>query len=390
MKVCFVSHYGEKAGATLMLLRLVDGLRARGVECSVLLPWDGSLREEFGTRGIAHAIFPYRVWAYRGGPLRDRLRDLWELRQLGPIVSQLRRWDVDLVVTNTSTVPLGAFAALVLRKPHVWYIHEFGRADHGLSFYLGYTLTGKLISALSKSVIVNSRAVGDFFSRYIPREKINVIYCGVDSPRQDGIRAGLRDRPRLPRLVMMGTYHPGKGHVVAIRALKHLMDQHLKAELVFAGIIADLSYFHSLKRAAAECQVENAVFFETYQDAPGTLMADGDVILMCSRSEAFGLVTVEAMKLGKPVIGARSGATPELIQDGVTGLLYEPGDPADLAAKIRFLLENPAVAKSMGETARRSADARFSMEAYVDAVLRVLKEAVHRAEPGTGLATGSS
>ena len=373
-----------------MLLRLVDGLRARGVECSVLLPWDGSLREEFATRGIAHAIFPYRGWAHRGEPLRDRFRDLWELRQLGPIVTQLRSWDVDLVVTNTSTVPLGALAALVLRKPHVWYIHEFGRADHGLSFYLGYTLTGKLISGLSKSVIVNSKAVGDFFSRYIPPEKIKVIYCGVDSPRQDGIRARLSERPRPPHLVMMGTYHPGKGHMVAIRALRHLADQQVRAELTFAGIIADRPYFDSLKKAAVECHVENSVSFETYRDDPGTVMAEGDVILMCSRSEAFGLVTVEAMKLGKPVVGARSGATPELIQEGITGLLYEPDDAADLASKIRFLLESPAAAKRMGENGQRSADLRFSMETYIDAALRVFNEVAHQEEPDTRLSGGSS
>lgn len=381
MKICFVSHYGEKAGATLMLLRLVDGLRARGVECCVLLPWDGSLREEFASRGIAHAIFPYRGWAHLHGPLRDRLRDLWGLRQLGPVVTQLRRWKVDLVVTNTSTVPLGALAALVLRKPHVWYIHEFGRADHGLSFYLGYTLTGKLISGLSKSVIVNSRAVGDFFSRYIPPEQIKVIYCGVDSPRQDGIREGLHDHPGPPRLVMMGTYHPGKGHRVAIKALRRLADQQVKAELVFAGIIADRPYFESLKQAAVECNVQSSVSFETYRDDPGTLMAEADIVLMCSRSEAFGLVTVEAMKMGKPVVGARSGATPELIQEGVTGLLYEPDVDADLADKVRFLLENPAAAKSMGENARRAADLRFSIETYVDAMLQVFSEAVRKGEP---------
>jgi len=340
----------------------------------MLLPWDGPMKKELEIRRLAHAVYPYRWWAREGGNMGDRLRDLWALRQVRTMASQLRRWDVDLIVTNTITSPSGALAALVLRKPHVWYIHEFGRADHGLSFYLGYPLTGKLISGLSRSVIVNSRAVGDFYSRYIAPEKISVVYCGVDLPRRNGAQNDPRAESRPPRLVMMATYHPGKGHVVAMRALKQLVGEQVKAELVFAGAITDRRYFELLKKTAGDLQLEHSVSFEPYRDDPGTVMADGEVILMCSRSEAFGLATVEAMKMGKPVVGARAGATPELIQEGVTGLLYEPDDPADLAAKIRFLLENPAAAKRMGENGRRRADAEFSMDAYTDAVLRVFDE----------------
>jgi len=378
MKVCFVSHSSDRGGAGTMLLRLLDGLRLRGVECSVLLPREGPLREEVAARQLPFAVLPYAWWAHRRQGLRERIRDFAALRGLGRIVSQLRRWDVDLIVTNTCVVPFGALAALALKRPHVWYVHEFGQADHGLSFYLGFALTCKLMARLSTLIIVNSKAVAELYSRYIPRARIRVIYCGVDLPPRSGIQTPLANNSRPSRLVLVGSYQPGKGQMVAIRALKHLIDQQVRAELVLVGAIGDVPYWDELKRTALECHLEREVFFEPYNDDPGAIMTEGDVILMCSRSEAFGLVTVEGMKLGKPVVGARSGATPELIKEGFNGLLYAPDDPADLAAKVRYLLENPAIAKRMGDNGRRWAEDTFSVGKYIDAMLYVFNDVLGR------------
>ena len=74
------------------------------------------------------------------------------------------------------------------------------------------------------------------------------------------------------------------------------------------------------------------------------LIRGADVLLMCSRYDAFGRVTVEAMKLGKPVIGAKSGGTTELISEGFNGLLYTSGDHMELTGKIRYMYDHPHVA----------------------------------------------
>ncbi len=107
---------------------------------------------------------------------------------------------------------------------------------------------------------------------------------------------------------------------------------------------------------------------------------------MCSRMEAFGRVTIEAMKMGTPVIGARSGGTPEVIREGLTGLLYTPGDVKELADKIQQLCENRQTARQMGEQARRWAMASFTQERHGAEVLAILREArgapVLESQPG--------
>lgn len=378
MKVCIVSHSSDIRGAERMLLRMVDGFMARGVECSVLLPGDGPLKEQLATRLVPYAIYPYRWWAASGPNLRRRLKDIARLHVLPRVVSQLRRWDVDVVLTNTSVVPVGALAAYVLRRPHVWYIHEFGREDHNLSFSLGLRWTSRLIGRLSTLVLVNSRAVEKYYSRYIPKEKIRMIYCGVESAARDHIHSKSNsDRP-LPQLVLVGSYHPGKGQLIAIRALKQLLDQQLRAKLVLIGYPSDPAYLSELKAAVSEYHLDEFVSFVGYMDDPAPIVAEADLVLTCSRSEAFGLATVEGMKLGKPVVGARAGATPELIKNGFNGFLYTLDDPSDLAAKIRYLVENPDLAKRMGDNGRRWADETFSAEKYANEMLQILIDASTR------------
>jgi glycosyltransferase involved in cell wall biosynthesis len=93
---------------------------------------------------------------------------------------------------------------------------------------------------------------------------------------------------------------------------------------------------------------------------------------MCSRSEGFGRVTIEGMLAGKPVIAARGGASPELVQDGSTGLLYAVGDPRDLALKIRGLCENREYAETLGRNAKCWVETVFTKERYAMEMLPIL------------------
>ena len=104
------------------------------------------------------------------------------------------------------------------------------------------------------------------------------------------------------------------------------------------------------------------------------VMQSVDIVLMCSRMEAFGRVTVEAMLAGKPVIGARSGGTTELIHENFNGLLYTPGNYLELAEKILYLYRHPHLAKEMGLNGQKWTTAYFTEERYGGEVLAILEE----------------
>jgi glycosyltransferase involved in cell wall biosynthesis len=138
----------------------------------------------------------------------------------------------------------------------------------------------------------------------------------------------------------------------------------------------------SLEALAKAEGVQERIFLTGFLRDPVPVMEAADVILVCSRIEGFGRVTVEAMRLGKPVVAAASEGTLELVRDGFNGLLYEPGNPEQLADKLLLLVQSPSLRMELGRNGRYWAQ-RFSLEAYGATVLRHINRALRGDPLGT-------
>lgn len=99
--------------------------------------------------------------------------------------------------------------------------------------------------------------------------------------------------------------------------------------------------------------------------------------------ETFGMVLIEAFACGTPVICSRLGSMAEIVEDGVTGLHFNPGDPEDLAVKINYLLANPAVSKQMGENARQEYLKKYTPEKNLEMLLDIYQQAIIESRSGT-------
>jgi len=374
MKVCFISHSAAKGGAERSLLELVDVLREKGIEGYVVLPVHGPLVEELTKRGIAFCILPYKWWMGKDSPTWKRVgRILLNLVTIIPLVLRIKRWECDVVYTNTVTVCVGAFAARFLEIPHLWHIHEFGYEDHGLLFDLGSKLSLWLINHLSTICIVVSNAVARQYQHYIDPSKLRVIYQSVSVPKD----ISAEEVPMAPntgiRCIIIGSLQEGKRQEEAILAIGELVHVGINAELFIVGD-GNPKYRDYLQKLVSGNELDRYVKFIGYVENPFPFVKSADVVLMCSRNEAFGRVTVEAMKIGKPVIGARSGGTIELIREGFNGFLYTPGDYKELAAKIKYLYEHPDVVRDMGKNGQQWTKERFTQERYGEEVLTILQQ----------------
>jgi glycosyltransferase involved in cell wall biosynthesis len=379
MKVALVSHVATIGGAELVLLELARGLASRGVTVDAILPGPGSLGPRLEAVGAQTWALAYEWWVAPSwswaGSVRRAYHNVATVRSA---MSLLRRLGADVVITNTLTIPAAAVAAKALGIPHVWYLHEFGKKDHGLEFDLGWKNSVRLIDWLSARVIVNSHALFDEFSGSIPVHKLRVVYCAAD------VSPGPDDNPCPPdrpfRVVLVGNMTPAKGQEDAIRAVGLLRKRGREVRLALVGHCSTQHQLH-LRELAVGVRAENAVDFIAFTEAPDRHFMQSHVALMCSRSEAFGRVTVEAMKLGLPVIGANSGGTRELIQDGWNGLLYPTGDAAQLAERIDRLYDDQALRARLGRNGKEWAERTFSLTRHTDAVLRVLAEVVPHPGP---------
>ena len=369
-RVLWFSHNSVIGGAEIGMHEAVRALRERGVTSSVVVPRDGPLADRLRDDGVAVFVHPYRWWMSLLPSRAGRAKNLLALidprvrRRLAALIRDAR---ADVVVTNTIAIGAPAIAARIARVPNIWYVREYGRDDHSLEFDVGSRLAYRLIDSLSAAVVVNSGTLRAHLQEH-GVHKAEVLAYAVEVP--EGV---VRPRPSKPtlQLALVGTVTPGKGQEDAVRAVARVVEAGTDVQLAFVG--PTLAPFRdSISKLASDLGVRDRIRFTGFVDDPFAEMAAADVCLVCSRREAFGRSTIEAMKCARPVIGAASGATAELVQHEVTGLLYSPGDVAELAAAIVRLDRDRKLLARLGDQAHEWSTNRFNLERYGEDLERVV------------------
>ncbi len=375
MRICFVSHHSGLYGSEGALVELMEALRIQGIECYVLVPYKGPLLQDVKKRGFTASYVPYKWWVDRHpGPFRRVAKTIWNFFMTMVVARKISQWNCDVVYTNTVAVNTGAIASRLLNLPHVWHVHEFGREDHGLYFDLGDKFSYWLIDKLSTRIVFNSNAVMNKFQHYLHGKKLNVVYQSVTPSEITGQKLPLHIKnDNGLRCALVGRLQPGKGQEDAVRAVSALHRRKIEVSLVIVGS-GDADYEQYLRDLTAKEDIEEQVHFTGYINNAFSYIHSMDVILVCSQHEAFGRVTVEAMLAEKPVIGARSGGTIELVKEGINGLLYRPGDHKDLTEKLEYIYNNKPIAIQMGQKGKEMASSRFTQKRYGQEISVILKD----------------
>ena len=362
VKVAFISHTSILGGAERALLELVVGLQSNGVDCLVTMPSAGPLGDAFAQAGVRCAVVKYSWWSNPTHRIRRNCNNALAVFRLAAL---FRRERVNLVYSNTMMIPSGAVAAKVCGLPHIWHVHEFGQEDHGLRLDVGDRLGISLIGALSAKVICVSQAVEHKLAPDIAKPKLTTIYGTVTLPQ--GVASRQNGGGSAIRCILVGVLRPSKGQREAIEAIDELIRRGTDIVLTLVGTGPMEQEMRDL--VASKETLHNRVEFTGYVENPFPYIESADILLMCSRCEAFARPTLEGMMLGKPIVGSRSGGTVEAVREGINGLLYTPGDVSDLARKIEYLANNRDYARSLGENGREWSRRTFTAEKFVAGVL---------------------
>ena len=170
---------------------------------------------------------------------------------------------------------------------------------------------------------------------------------------------------------MVGRISPEKGQATAVEAVAGAIARGHDVALRLVGP-EDRDYGPIVRSTAERLTVSNAIELTGEQDDPAAHYRENHVLIVASRSEAFGRITMEAFRAGRPVVGAASGGTLELVTPGVNGELFTPGDAAGLAAHLERLADDRTYLERLATGARESA-ARNLLSG--DRVLELLREA---------------
>jgi len=333
----------------------------RGVRSSVISS-GGRLAPRIAADGGQHLTLDLRSKNILTAPGRAR-RLRARLRELDPDILHVR-----------SRVPawLVRFANRDPRRPVVSTVHGF----YSVNAY-------SRIMTRADRVICVSQAAVDYVRRNYgtPEAMIRLIHRGLDADSFDPARLDadavrdIRTRHRLEGkfvALAVGRVTPLKGYPELIRAAAIARNHLPNLAIVIVGGVQQGQEAHAdgLRRLVAQLQLDDVVRFAGSQTRMAEFYHAADVVVSCntSKPETFGRSMVEAMAMERPVIATRHGGALDIVRDGVTGWLVEPGDVAGLAAG----LVRAAQTRLTG--LRADALARFSLDAMVEKTIAVYRE----------------
>ena len=325
---------------------------------------------------------PFELVRPGGGRIEDLGRRVHQLARIGrriPAWLRLVRDEApDVVVTNTATAVLPALAALGTRTPHVWWLHELVASEHGLDYVLGKPTSQRITGALAQRIVTSSETVARHFSPPIDRARIRVAYGAVRLsstcpneivPGRSGSSSSAGSFQGRASTWLCGPWPWFKGN---------------RSSPVFGssdrGSLSTSSTYAGWPRSSMSARTSSSA------RRPRSLSGEAsaaNVVISCSTNEASGRSIAEALVSGRPVIGARSGGTPELVQDGFDGLLFSPGDAGSLAAAVRALGADHSLLTRMSSNASHRNSVRFSEQEQVRTWLDVF-DAVTARSSGSG------
>lgn len=390
LNLFFFSHSAQLNGAERSLLEQVQHFINRGNMCTVALHEAGPLAGLLKASGAAVVTGEFHWWC-DPEPVdqQEQMNRLdksfrW-LLQTEPL---FRRINPDIFFTNTTVLPWGALAAMLTGKPHIWSVTEFGEASN-LQFFIPFEDVIPFIVTSSNFILTNSNAVKKALFADLEPHQVETIYRFIQLPEETPTPAvDIFTRPGAVRLIQVGTIIKLKRQHDAVLAVAELVNNQKKdVELVIIGAMPAPNYYNELLELIAQNNLQQHIHLIDFQENIFPLLRQADIALTCSHIEPLGRTTLEAMLCGKPVVGVNGGGTPELLEDGVTGLLYKAGDPLALAEKIAWLYDHPEQRREMGQNGLDQAHTRFTLETTYERVHYIARAIQKQTNPAANEAT---
>ena len=368
-----MNHTAVLGGGELALLHLVQHLDRSRYQPVVALFSEGPLAEALRDAGVETHILPLdpRIVQTRKESLGPgslaRLRDVAQTaRYVARLARFIRSQKIALVHTNSLKADvIGGLAARLARKPLLFHVRDRIAED-----YLPGSAARAfrwLCRALPDYVVANSDAT--LRSLRLPgKKRAATVYSGIEV-REEG--TGNREQGKAKRkeagpcIGLIGRISPWKGQHIFLQAAAqvHARFPDARFQIVGSALFGEEAYERQVCALATALGLQECVEFTGFRDDVPALLDEMEILVHASTTgEPFGKVVVEGMAAGLPVVATDGGGIPEIVEDGVTGLLVPMGNADALAAAICRLLAYPEAARALGCRGRQRARARFTIQ----------------------------
>lgn len=363
MNILFVDQTAKLSGGELALLDIVTPYKDGS---KVILFEDGPLRVELVKRQVkVEIIIPNGALNNIRRGSRIPMASITSLVRLARSVAQEAK-NFDFIFANSQKAGLiSVLAGQLASKPVVWYLHDILNSEH---FGKAQLLAARYTARKSTQILVNSKSTKEALQILTGRnDNTHLIYNAFNTKpfvqtanSQENQREALGFDSR-PLVGVFGRLSPWKGQDVFLRTLA--MMPAVQGLIVGSPMFGEDAYAQHLEQEIKTLGLENRVKLLGFRSDIPELMKTCDIIAHTSIApEPFGRVIVEGMLSGRPVVASKSGGPNEIIENGVTGMLYTPGDSQALQSVLSEIINEPEQALLMAQRGRETALNRFSLD----------------------------
>jgi glycosyltransferase involved in cell wall biosynthesis len=375
----FITTYTGMGGGETSLLTLAEHLDPGRWVPHLLTPHGGQLPEQFRARGWPAHTIPFRgasTWfvpaVYARFAVVNKLAAL--MRELG----------IAAVHSDYHSLPLALPAARRAGIPVVWTCWGwwFRPKPWQRAFFRQPN------AAFAASWAIRDGFLGN--PPFMPPEHLPVLPPGVDTrrfrPGLDGsaVRRDAKVAADTPLVALIARFQSVKGHDVFQEMIRHIAPKMPDVHFIVAGenvhgVGADDAYKARILTVwKNDPELYSRLTYLGFRSDPERVIAAADVVVCASAFESFGMVHIETMASGKPIVSTRRGGPSETIVEGKTGYLVDAGDAAALAERVIPLLRDPALRQQMGEAGHARVQAHFSAQAMAAQFSAALEGLVER------------
>jgi glycosyltransferase involved in cell wall biosynthesis len=386
MRIAVVGHTAQPSGGELALARLIPALK--DVEIHVILAEDGPIVEQLVEAGATVEVLPLAegTRALSRGDVRAGRLPFRAVLDAARYVLRLQRvlqaWSPDVVHTNTLKAALyGGLAARLARIPCVWHIRDSITTD-----YLpppAVRLVRVAARLLPNEIVANSNST--LSSLRLPVGRGTVLA----SPVLPVAATKTSDAFRPLRVGMLGRLSPWKGQDVFLRAFATAFKDQPDVEAVIVGdaLFGEQAFVLQTHQLAQDLGIAHRTDFRGFRNDVGIELNRLDILVHASISpEPFGQVIVQGMAAGLPVVASAAGGPTEIVTNGVDGLLYPPGDVAELAGLLTRLAGDSALRHQLGQAGHERSQ-EYAPDRIAPALLTTYRRAISSSQSAHSLSS---
>jgi len=373
MNVLYVSDSDTVSGAEIVMLQYLQHFRPPEHHPHVFFrERNARLRAALTELGVPFTTttnYSERIIETTASPaaLAAYARAFWRVRR--ELADTIRAHEIDLV--HSISYPAALYAALASRATgvrQIWHEHNIKRL-HAVNtrLYRFTAATAARVIGPSDAVSHNLRRAGIADATAITvYNGIDLSRFRIDDAKATAVRQELGLRPGQPAVGLFGQMLPHKGHATLVQAAPALRARFPDLRCFFVGALENPPYQHALTDAMGRAGVGDLFTFTGWRrDVPDVVRAMDVIVVATTTQEPAALALMETMAMGRPIVATRTGGTPELVLDGVTGRIFPPGDAAALADGLGQLLADPAMRDALGRAGRQRMEAHFSLERHL-------------------------